>query len=245
MGKLKSLDLSTKKGLIKSKSKVQAQSSKTLSLNKKLTMLNISKTAYYYKPIEPYSKQCEIELLHEIDEIYTKYPYYSTRRMKEALKRNGFKVGRKKLKKAYEILNIQAIYPKKKTTMANKEHHKYPYLLEKLRTRDKKTGKETIAVKRPNQVWSADITYVRLQNGYAYLAVIIDWYSKKILAYKLGNMMEVRLTVSALREALRKHGRLKIFNTDQGSQYTAQEHIKILKENGIEISMNSRGAEHR
>ncbi len=75
--------------------------------------------------------------------------------------------------------------------------------------------------------------------------MIIDWYSKKILAYKLGNMMEVRLTVSALREALRKHGRLKIFNTDQGSQYTAQEHIKILKENGIEISMNSRGAEHR
>jgi len=133
-------------------------------------------------------------------------------------------------------MGIKAIYPKVKTTKANKEHNKYPYLLNEF-----KNNKGQVEITAPNQVWSSDITYIRLENGYAYLAAIIDWHTKKILSWKLSNTMDVNLTTSVLKTALELYPKPEIFNSDQGSQYTAKEHIEILKQNNISISMDAKG----
>ena len=234
-GKLKSLDLSTKKRLVDKNEGVQAKK-KNPSLNRQLQLLDISKTAHYYTPVIPFSSQKDKELLDAIDKIHTKHPYYGTRRVVKLLNRLNFNVGRKLVKKAFEFMRIQALYPKRKTTKANKEHYKYPYLLSRF-----KNKKGQIIITQSNQVWSGDITYIRLENGYAYLAAIIDWHTKKIIAWKLSNTMDVTLTTDVFKEALSLYPKPEIFNSDQGSQYTAKEHIEILKQNNISISMDARG----
>ena len=234
-GKLKSLDLSIRKRLIDKSEGVQARS-KNPSLNRKLELLSISKTAYYYEPVKPFSSKDDKELLDIIDKIHTKYPYYGTRRVVKLLNRLGFKAGRKLIKKAFEFMGIRALYPKVKTTKANKEHYKYPYLLSQFKNKDGQ-----VAITKPNQVWSGDITYIKLEKGYAYLATIIDWHTKKILSWKLSNTMDVHLTTNVLKEALALYPKPKIFNSDQGSQYTAKEHIEILKQHNISISMDAKG----
>ena len=236
VGKLKSLDLSTKRRLI-SEGKVQAQKDiKIPSLNKQLAMLNISKTTHYYKPVQKFSSNEDLKLLNIIDKIHTKYPYYGTRRVEKLLKRLGFNVGRKLIKSAFEFMGIKALYPKIRTTIANKEHKKYPYLLDEF-----KNDNNQVVIDSANKVWSADITYIKLEKGFAYLAAIIDWHTKKILSWKLSNSMDVYLTTSVLNEALSKYPKPEIFNTDQGSQYTAKEHIDILIANNISISMDAKG----
>jgi putative transposase len=234
--KLKSLDLSTKKEMI-DKGKVQAQKdTKTPSLNKQLKLLSVSKTAHYYTPVNKFSSDEDIKLLNTIDLIHTKHPYYGTRRIVKLLARLGMNVGRKLIKTAMEYMGIRALYPKVKTTKANKEHKKYPYLLESF-----KNDNNQVIIDTPNQVWSTDITYIKLEKGFAYLAAIIDWNTKKILSWKLSNTMDVSLTTSVLKDALSKYPKPEILNTDQGSQYTAKEHIDILVKNGISISMDAKG----
>jgi putative transposase len=236
VGKLKSLDLSIKKEMI-DEGEVQAKKdTKIPSLNKQLGMLNISKTAYYYKPVEKFNSKEDIEILNIVDKIHTKFPYYGTRRVERLLKRLGFNIGRKRIKSIFEFMGISAIYPKPKTTIANKEHKKYPYLLNEFKNNDNQ-----VIINTPNKVWSTDITYIRLEKGFAYLAAIIDWHSKKILSWKLSNSMDIYLTTSVLNDALSKYPKPEIFNTDQGSQYTAKEHIKILENNNISISMDAKG----
>ena len=232
-GKLKSLDLSDKKKMIDDDGLVQAD---TPSLNRQLKLLSISKTAYYYEPVIPFSSDEDVKLLNAIDEIYTKFPYYGTRRMVHALKKLGFDVGRKLVKSAMEFMGIVALYPKPRTTKANKEHKKYPYLLKEF-----KNDENQVIIEKPNQVWSTDITYIRLEKGFVYLAAIIDWHTKKILSWKLSNTMDVSLTTGVLNEALSLHPKPDIVNTDQGSQYTAKEHIDILVKNSISISMDAKG----
>jgi putative transposase len=235
VGKLQSLDLSIKRKIVNSEGSVQAQT-KTPSLNKRLELLGISKTAYYYKPSIPFNSHNDKKLLDTIDKIHTNYPYYGTRRMVVELKKKGFNVGRKLVKKAYEYLGIQALYPKPKTTIANRLDYKYPYLLDEY-----KDNKGLVQIDKPNIVWSGDITYIKLEKGFAYLCAIIDWHTKKILAHKISNTIDVNLTTSVLKDALSNHPKPKIFNSDQGSQYTAKEHIEILKDNGISISMDAKG----
>jgi putative transposase len=228
-GKLVSLvSFDTRKEMIDTKHK--------LSLNKQLKLLDISKTAHYYTPIEKFSSDEDIELLNTIDLIHTKHPYYGTRRIAKLLKRLGINAGRKLIKSAMEYLCIRALYPKVKTTVANKEHKKYPYLLKEF-----KNDNNQVIIDTPNKVWSTDITYIRLEKGFAYLAAIIDWNTKKILSWKLSNAMDVSLTTGVLKEALSLYSKPEIFNTDQGSQYTANEHIKILVDNDISISMDAKG----
>ena len=153
------------------------------------------------------------------------------------LKRLGFLVGRKLIKSAMEFMGIKALYPNKKTAVINKQHKKYPYLLNTF-----KNESNQVVIDKANKVWSADITYIRLEHGYVYLAAIIDWYSKKILSWKLSNTMDTHLTISVLNEALLKYAKPDIFvNSDQAVQYTAKEHIKILLENKINISMDAKG----
>lgn len=229
MGKLKSL--------VSSNDRVSSVDTKLdISLNNQLKLLSVSKTLYYYKPQLRFSSPDDIKLLNTIDIIHTKHPYYGTRRHMKLLKRLGYNVGRKLIKSAMAFMGIKALYPKKKTTIINKQHKKYPYLLNVF-----KNDSNQVVIEKPNKVWSADITYIRLEHGYAYLAAIIDWHSKKILSWKLSNTMDTHLTTSVLNEALFKYTKPDIFNSDQGVQYTAKEHIKILSDNSINISMDAKG----
>ena len=234
-GKLSSLGLSIKKELVDKNEGVQAKKQNP-SLNRQLELLHMSKTAHYYTPVVPFGSKEDKALLDAIDKIHTKHPYYGTRRVVKLLDRLGFSVGRKLVKTAFEYMGIRALYPKVKTTKANREHYKYPYLLNEFKNEDGQ-----VIVSKPNQVWSSDITYIRLENGYAYLAAIIDWHTKKIIAWKLSNTMDVSLTTGVLKEALALYLKPEIFNSDQGSQYTAKEHIEILRQNNISISMDAKG----
>jgi len=207
-----------------------------LSKNCQLRLLSIPKSSIYYEPVIPFSSDRDQELLDTIDKIYTKYPYYGHRRVHKLLNRLGFVIGRKRVKRAMRLMGIVAQYPKPKTTIASKEHLKYPYLLKQF-----KNDNNQVVIDKPNQVWSTDITYIKLDKGFVYLAAVIDWHTKKILSWKLSNTMDVSLTTTVLKEALLLYPKPQIFNTDQGSQYTAKEHIKILVDNNISISMDGKG----
>jgi putative transposase len=229
-GKLVSLDLSIKKEMIDS------QANNKVSLNRQLELLSVSKTAYYYEPVEVFAKDEDRIILNRIDEIYTKFPYYGHRRVHQLLLKEGFVIGRKMVQKAMKFMGIKALYPKPRTTIANSEHKKYPYLLNEF-----KNDNNQVVIEEVNQVWSTDITYIKLEKGFAYLSAIIDWNTKKILSWKLSNLMDVSLTTSVLKDALARYPKPDIVNTDQGSQYTAFEHIDILVKNNISISMDAKG----
>jgi len=207
-----------------------------LSQNKQCKLLNVSKSSLYYQPIKPFSTGKDLRLLDAINNIYSDFPSYGSRRIHSQLLRDGFSVGKKLVKKAMKYMGIEALYPKPKTTIANKEHYKYPYLLKDFRDH---AGR--VIIEQTNQVWSTDITYIKLEKGFVYLAAIINWHSKKILSWKLSNTMDIFLVTSVLNEALAFYPKPEIFHTDQGSQYTAKAHINILKKHDIKISMDGKG----
>ena len=207
-----------------------------LSLNKQCKLLHIGKSSLYYKPKKPFSTGGELKLLDAINNIYSDFPSYGYRRIHSQLLRDGYNVGKKLVKKAMSYMGIEALYPKPKTTTANKEHYKYPYLL-----KDFRNDAGQVVIDRANKVWSTDITYIKLEKGFVYLAAIIDWHSKKILSWKLSNTMDISLVTGVLKEALALYPKPEIFNTDQGSQYTAKMHVSILKKYNIKISMDGVG----
>ncbi len=216
--------------------KVLVDTEHNLSLNKQFELLHVSKSSFYYQPVKPFSTGGELRLLDAINNIYSDFPSYGYRRIHKQLLRDGYSIGKKLVKKAMKYMGIEALYPKPKTTLANKEHYKYPYLL-----KDFRDYAGRVVIEKTNQVWSTDITYIKLEKGYVYLAAIIDWHSKKILTWKLSNTMDISLTTSILRKALTFYPKPEIFNTDQGSQYTAKAHINILKKHDIKISMDGVG----
>lgn len=223
--------------LVSSKSRRSMIDSKLqISLNKQCKLLNISKSSLYYQPVKKFSSEGELELLNAINDIYSEFPYYGTRRIVTALQNMGINIGRKLVRSAMRYMGIEALYPKPKTTIPNKEHHKYPYLLKQF-----KNDKNQVIIDIPNKVWSTDITYIKLEKGHVYLAAIIDWNTKKILSWKLSNTMDISLTTSILNEALSLFPKPEIFNTDQGSQYTSKAHVNILKSHNIKISMDGKG----
>jgi putative transposase len=207
-----------------------------ISLNKQCQLLHVSKSSLYYTPTKPFSSGSDINLLDAINNIYSDFPSYGYRRIHKQLLRDGYNIGKKFVNKAMKYMGIEALYPKPKTTTANKEHYKYAYLLKEFRNY---AGQ--VIIEKTNQVWSTDITYIKLEKGFVYLAAIIDWHSKKILSWKLSNTMDLSLTTSVLKEALALYPKPDIFNTDQGSQYTAKAHIDILKKHEIKISMDGVG----
>ena len=228
-GKLKSLVSSkTRKTFVDTKLKI--------SLNKQCKLLHIAKSTLYYTPVKKFSSKEDIKFLNLLNEIHSEFPYYGTRRLVTALENEGINVGRKLLKTAMEYIGVKALYPKHKTTQAYREHYKYKYLLKEF-----KNDKNQVIIDTPNRVWSTDITYIKLEKGFVYLAAIIDWHSKKILSWKLSNSMDVKLTTDVLKEALMLYPKPEIFNSDQGSQYTAKEHVEILKQHDIKISMDGKG----
>ena len=233
VGKLKSLDLSDKKELVDSKLT-------TIPKTRQAKLLNIARSTIYYKPV-PFSQE-KLRLLNMIDEIYTDNPEYGYMMIHQQLIENGCSIGNNRVLKYMKILGIEALYSHKKkdTSIKSKDNPIYPYLLKDYWY---KTGQKTKAVKvdTPNEVWSGDITYIRMNGGFMYLASIIDWNTRAILSFKLSNSMDASLATDVLKEALQKYPKPKIFNSDQGSQYTSYEHTQILKENNIQISMNGRG----
>lgn len=166
-----------------------------------------------------------------IDEIYTACPVFGNRRIKAELNlTHHIPIGRDHLRTLMNLMGIQAIYPKKKLSWRNKEHKVYPYLLRNLK------------IQKPNQVWSTDITYVKLQEGFAYLIAIIDWFSRYVVNWKLSNSLDIEFCLECLDEALRQNkNRPDIFNTDQGSHFTSPQFTGILESNQIQISMDGRG----
>ena len=163
-----------------------------------------------------------------IDEQYTKTPFYGIRRITTALRRLGYLVNHKRIARLMRLMGLEAIYPKPRLSKACKEHRKYPYLLRGL------------SIVRHNQVWSTDITYIRLHSGFVYLAAIIDWFSRYVVSWALSNTLDTYFCVDMLKHAL-KINRPEIFNSDQGTQFTSSDFTGILEANGIRISMDGRG----
>lgn len=238
VGKLEGLDLLNKQELIKSKPEEQTEQTKIKlpSKARQCKLLKVSRSSLYYKP-KPMS-EINHSILNAMDEIYTDNPEYGYRYIHRQLKEDGFAIGKHRVLKYMNILGIEAIFPraKKLTSIKEPEHKIYPYLL-----KEYKNEQDQVIVNKPNEVWSGDITYIRVNGGFMYLAAVIDWHSKAILSYKISNTMDSSLAVDVLEDAMRKYGAPKIFNSDQGSQYTSGAHTGMLKDNGIQISMNGKG----
>lgn len=188
-------------------------------------MLGISRSTVYYRPrVNPE----DLELLRLIDEIYTAHPYYGARRIRHQLQERGHHVGRHRVRRLMRLLGLEALYPKRNLSKHHPGHKVYPYLL------------RNVAIERPDQVWSTDITYIRIDQGWVYLTAVMDWYSRYVLAWELSTTLDSGFCVAALKEAF-QHGKPEIFNTDQGRQFTAAEFTDVLKERNIQISMDGRG----
>ena len=197
-----------------------------LSIAHQCQILNVGRTAYYYRPE---ISKANLELMRQIDELFTEDPSRGTRRISAALRRQGVNIGRGKVRRLMDRMGLSAIYCKPNLSKYSPGHKKYPYLL------------RGVKITRVNQVWSTDITYIRLRNGFVYLTAIIDWYSRYVLAWRLSTTLETAFCTEALEEALAKFGKPEIFNTDQGSQFTSEEFTGILEKHGINVSMDGRG----
>lgn len=232
VGKLKSLDLSNKKSLVESKLN-------QLPKARQCELLDISRSTVYYKAKD--ISVDKLSILNRIDEIYTDNPEFGYRYIYQQLLEDGFTIGKDRVLKYMRMMGIEAIYPhkKKSTSVKDSEHKVYSYLLDQYWTQSGTT--RTVHVPQVNEVWSGDITYIRTTGGFMYMAAIIDWHSKAILSYKLSNSMDATLVTDVLKDALIKYQAPKIFNSDQGSQYTSYDHTQLLKDNNIQISMDGKG----
>ena len=189
--------------------------------------LGLNRSSWYYKPV-PLS-EIDRMLMNLLYEQYTKTPFYGVRNMTTYLREKGYAVGKDHVRTLLRKMGLVAVFPKPNLSKPHPENRIYPYLLRDLE------------VIRPNQVWCADITYIRLTHGFAYLVAILDWYSRYVLSWRLSNSLEADFCVEALREAIGKYGAPDVFNTDQGTQFTSQEFIGVLTGNNISISMDGRG----
>jgi putative transposase len=197
-----------------------------LSIARQCELLGMSRAAYYYEPWQ--WDETALEMLRAIDEEYTRHPFLGKRRMCDYLQEVGYAVGVKRTRTLMAQLGLEAIYPKKSLSMPNREHKKYPYLL------------KNMPIVRPNQAWASDITYVRQRRGFAYLTVVMDWFSRYVIAWELSTTLDSDFCVRCLERAL-EAGRPEIFNTDQGSQYTSEDFTKTLLAADVRISMNGAG----
>ncbi len=232
MGKLKGLDMLNKKSLVESKPKIIAQA-------RQCELLGLNRSSIYYKP--RIMSSYNLSILNKIDEIYTDNPEYGYRYIHRQLLEEGFCVGRDRVLKYMGMMGIEAIALRKKKSISIKDdsHKIHKYLLDKYWTSSGKT--KTVFVPNSNEVWSGDITYIRMHGGFMYMAAIIDWHSRAILSYKLSNSMDTTLVTDVLEDALSKYPAPCIFNSDQGSQYTSHAYTEILRKNNIQISMNGKG----
>lgn len=216
---------------------------KRISVRRQCDLLGLNRSSYYYQPRTATKKsksrigqrlipiretEKNLKIMKRIDELYMDYPFYGSRSMRTVLNREGYQANRKRIQRLMRLMGIQAIYPKPRLSIGGKGHKVYPYLLKGL------------SIDRPNHVWCSDITYIRLAHGFVYLVVIMDWYSRFVLTWRLSNTMDAEFCLDALRAAL-ENATPEIFNTDQGAQFTSEDHTSLLKDTGIKISMDGRG----
>jgi putative transposase len=198
-----------------------------LSIFRQCEMVGVSRSSYYYQPT-PISLE-ELELMRKIDELYLENPSSGSRTISRQLGRQGITANRKRVQRLMQLMGIEAVYPKPRTSRPHPQHKIYPYLLRGL------------TINRPNQVWATDITFIPMARGFMYLVAIMDWHSRKVLSWRISNTLETAFCVQALEEALSRYGRPEIFNTDQGSQFTSDAFTKVLEDNHVAISMDGRG----
>jgi len=198
-----------------------------ISKEKQCELLSIHRSGLYYRPIGE-SKE-NLEIMRKLDEQYFLTPFYGVNRLTVWLQLQGYAVNPKRVRRLMKLINWQTIYREPRTTILEKSHYKYPYLLRDLK------------IERNNQVWAMDITYIPMRKGFMYLTAIIDLHSRFVVNWSLSNTMTAEWCTQVLDEAIQKHGKPEIFNTDQGSQFTSDEFIKKLKDNEIQISMDGKG----
>jgi putative transposase len=198
-----------------------------LSIVAQCRMLRVARSTLYWRPAAVSAD--DLDLMRRLDVQYLATPFYGARRMVAVLRRAGVLVNRKHVRRLMRLMGIEAIYQRPNTSKPHPEHRIFPYLLKGL------------AIERSNQVWSADITYIPLARGFLYLVAIMDWFSRRVLAWRLSIGMEAAFCVEALTEALARYGKPDIFNTDQGAQFTGADFVGALQEHGIQISMDGRG----
>ncbi len=198
-----------------------------LSRTRRCELLGVARSTAYYQP-QAISDE-ELALMRQIDKIHLAWPFYGSRRIAEDLTERGQSVNRKRVQRLMRQMGIRALYPRQRTSQPGKGHTIYPYLLRNL------------VIERPNQVWASDITYIPMAKGFMYLVVILDWHSRRVLAWRLSNTLETDFCLEALDEALRRFGKPEIFNTDQGVQFTCDAFTRVLKDHDIDISMDGKG----
>jgi len=201
--------------------------SEPLSISSQCRLLDISRSSFYYKP-KPMKKE-DLELMRLIDEQFLKTPTWGSRSMRNHLRRLGYRINRKRVQRFMRIMGLEPIYPKPRTSRPHPDHKVYPYLLRDL------------TINRPNQVWTSDITYIPMRRGFMYLVAVMDWYSRKILSFRVSNTLDSEFCIEALEEALLRYGKPEIFNTDQGAQFTSRGFVGVLESLGIQVSMDGRG----
>ena len=200
-----------------------------LPLSRQCALAGVARaTVYAQRKVEEPGAE-DVEVMNQIDAQYTATPFYGSRRMTAHLRTMGMVINRKRVQRLMRLLGLAGMAPGPHTSKPHPEHQVYPYLL------------RGMVIDRPGQVWSTDVTYIRLKHGFVYLVAIIDWYSRKVLSWRISNTMDAAFCVDCLDEALQRHGAPEIFNTDQGSQFTSEVFLGVLKEHSVRISMDGRG----
>lgn len=200
----------------------------SLSISRQAQLVGISRGSVYYKP--RVVNTVDLDLMRHIDELHLEHPFMGARMLRDQINRKGFVVGRKHVSTLMKRMGVEALYKKPNTSKKHPGHKIYPYLLRDL------------AIEEANQVWALDTTYIPMAKGFAYLTAVVDWASRKVLASKVAITLESCHAVDVLQEAFTHHGRPEIVNTDQGSQFTADEFVQAVKNNGCKLSMDGRGA---
>lgn len=197
-----------------------------LSISRQCELVGLCRSVFYYQPAK--ASEENLRLMEEIDRLYLKHPFYGTRRMTQVLKERGYGVNRKRVKRLYQLMGLQAIGPKPNTSKPIQGHKIYPYLLRDLK------------IERLNQVWATDLTYIPMPKGFMYLMAVIDLHSRKVISWGVSNSMDTDFCCSVLHEALLT-GKPGIFNTDQGSQFTSEAFTAVLSQHDVRISMDGKG----
>lgn len=200
-----------------------------IAVSHQCQLVGVARSTIYAGHRTPVVPEDDLLICRLIDAEYTEHPFYGTRRMVVILRRLGHEVNRKRVQRLMRAMGLAGMAPGPHTSRPHPQHKIYPYLLRGL------------AITRPNQVWGTDVTYIRLARGFVYLVAIMDWYSRKVLSWRISNTMDADFCVDSLEEAIRTHGKPEIFNSDQGSQFTSEAFTGVLKREGIRISMDGRG----
>jgi len=199
-----------------------------LPLTHQADILHISRSSLYYVPVE--ISPADLEVMRTIDHLHTDYPFMGARMLRDRLKALGYGVGRRHVARLMRLMGIEALYRKKRTTKRNPEHSVFPYLL------------RGMSIERANHVWCADISYIPMSRGFLYLFAVLDWATRRVLAWRLSNTLTADFCIEAVQEAIAEHGRPEIFNTDQGSQFTDGDFVALIRdEHAIALSMDGKG----